>query len=485
MQDTVYSLGQIEKKHQIFRIENVTIALLISSSNPLSTFTMANQNKLYYSQIRSTSDDSLKKTLEEGYIYRWGQDNVINIADKRYEHYEFEEVWCLDIRSQEKQFLTKFDFKNFIDHRSLITLMELSPDENKLAININRLGNQELGAPSFCKDVVIFDIQKNKSYNLLVENQITIKVKPCWINNNELVIMEENYVNKEFKFWLWSNLSNKINQLDFNVGHQRPTSIVWNSEKNLLLVTTNKILYSISITKNTMDESKLPENLLPENYWEECSSFDNNLHFLATAFEDAKTPPQVVIYDLKSNKMITLTALNPDIENITLGKIEQITVKTKDDISTQGFLIYPVDYKPKNLYPLIIGTYGFNGQRYALNAEEWHSSFPAQIFAKEGYFVLLLNVPRDTSQLMVNASKMAREECGWHKLKVFEQAVTMLTDKKLIDANKVGLYGWSHGAFVVEFLITHSNKFHVASIGEGGDYNPGEFWLAGHNPHIA
>ena len=32
---------------------------------------------------------------------------------------------------------------------------------------------------------------------------------------------------------------------------------------------------------------------------------------------------------------------------------------------------------------------------------------------------------------------------------------------------------------MVEFIIAHSNKFHVACIGEGGDYNPGCFWSMG------
>jgi dipeptidyl aminopeptidase/acylaminoacyl peptidase len=182
---------------------------------------------------------------------------------------------------------------------------------------------------------------------------------------------------------------------------------------------------------------------------------------------------------LKSEQLTNLTTLNADKQNIALGKIEPLTIKTKDDVTAEGFLLYPVDYQPGKLYPLIIATYGFHGKRYALNAEEWHSSFPAQIFAKEGYFVLLLSLPPDGSQAMVNDSEKARERCGWQKLHVFEQAVTTLVDKKLVDANKVGLYGWSHGAFVVEFLITHSNKFQVASIGEGGDYNPGGFWLGG------
>jgi hypothetical protein len=155
--DAVYALGQKRQKYQIHRIKNTIAELIISSSDPISTFTAINHSKLFYTQIISTAKKDLKKAMEEGYIYQWGKDSTINLINKQYEHYEVEEIWCLDILSGEKQFLIKFDYKNLVDHWSLITAMELSPDETKLAINLNRIGNSKSGAPGLCKDLIIFD----------------------------------------------------------------------------------------------------------------------------------------------------------------------------------------------------------------------------------------------------------------------------------------------------------------------------------------
>lgn len=481
--NAVYALGQKEKEFQIYRIENDTSTLLVSSLNPISTFTTLNQNKLYYTQITSTPDEKIKKEKEEGYAYRWGQDMTLTLINKEYKHYEFEEIWSLDIPSETKQLLTKFDFKNYFDnpslHHSLISAIELSPDESKLAININRLGNPRLGAPTFCEDLIVLDLQKNKTYNLLAENQITIKRNPCWINNNELIFIEENCANKEYNLWLWNSLSGVPKKLKFDIGHERPISLLWSNKKNLLIVSCGEILFKISLAKNTKETIQVPANLLSKDFWTESISFDDGLHFLASTIEDVNMPPQVVLYDLQSKQLTTLTTLNPGIENIDLGKIEPITIAANEDMEAKGFLLYPVDYTPTKRYPLIIATYGFLGKRYALYVEEWHSSFPAHILARNGYFVLLLNTPRDRSQMMINNSVEAREQCGWQKLTAFEHAVTTLVERGLVDENKIGLYGWSQGAFMVEFFISHSKKFQVASIGEGGDYNPGEFWSGG------
>jgi dipeptidyl aminopeptidase/acylaminoacyl peptidase len=56
----------------------------------------------------------------------------------------------------------------------------------------------------------------------------------------------------------------------------------------------------------------------------------------------------------------------------------------------------------------------------------------------------------------------------------------MLVQRGIADPDKLGIYGWSHGAFIVQFILAHSKmRFAAASLGEGGDYNPGEYWYSG------
>lgn len=478
--NTIYVLGQKGESYQIFRIENEKITTIFSSTKPISTFTTANQNKVYYSQIVGTKSSVVKKAREEGYVYRWGRDNILTLTEKTFEHSEYEEIWCLDLLSGKKQLLTKFSFDHYIDNMQypLINSLDLSPDENKLAINVARLGKPELGAPTFLRDLIVFDIQKKKHYKLLAEHHITVKDNPCWISNHELVFQEENYAKKELNIWIWNSQTVTEAKLNVDIGNKRTSALMWNNEKKRLMVESDNLLYLISIGKKSIDKIEIPKNLASLNY-EVKTSWSNDLNFVATTIEDRTTAPQVVLYNLTNHKILTLTSLNPNIKNIRLGKIDSLPVKTKDGISINGYLLYPINYKPGKRHPLIIATYGFNGQKFAMNAEEWHRSFPAQVFAREDYFVLLLNDIPSHSQAILNESKKARDEEGWQMLKAFEAAVTILGNKGLVDTNKVGLYGWSHGAFMVEFLIAHSNKFQVACIGEGGDYNPAGYWLSG------
>ncbi|KAF3362673.1 hypothetical protein PHSC3_000912 [Chlamydiales bacterium STE3] len=204
---------------------------------------------------------------------------------------------------------------------------------------------------------------------------------------------------------------------------------------------------------------------------------DQNTHISGYVLEDVNTPPQVVICDRDKGISFQLTSLNSKLNQISRGHVEPMTITKNDQLSVKGYLIHPVNKEKEKRYPLIIATYGFRGKTFIADAE-WHSSFPAQVLANEGYYVLLLN-HCGLAQKLVGDSQRARQIEGWNVLEIFEHAVDMLDKQGLINPDQVGIYGWSHGAFMVEFIISHSNKFHVACIGEGADYGPSVFFLSG------
>jgi dipeptidyl aminopeptidase/acylaminoacyl peptidase len=115
-----------------------------------------------------------------------------------------------------------------------------------------------------------------------------------------------------------------------------------------------------------------------------------------------------------------------------------------------------------------------------LTVAEWHSTFPVQTLAGQGYATLMVN-DSDGGEHGAGSPVKAREKEGWNTLSTFESAVQMMVQRGIADPDKLGLYGWSHGASVVEFLVAHSKlHFTAACLGEGGGYGPGLYWSAGH-----
>jgi len=484
--ETIYVLGKKEEEHQILLAKGEEKKVLISSPVPISVFTFSQDgDDLYYSQTIYTSQLALKKAQEEGYVYRFGTDNVCStIIEKEYTHCECEEIWHLDRRSGKTASKAKIPYTNWIDSPSynstycnLISNIQLCENGRYLSLNTYRRGNPALGECAFMNDLFILDL-KNGMRQELLEDSHTIKTSPCWVHN-QLVFQEVDFGCNAFTFWIWNAENNTCSSIEFFHPNSMIQSLVWNEKHKTLIAEDGKNLFQISMASQEIEEIKLPDTLFHHTWQQSTASFDHNLRFVGAISEDSATPAQVVVYDLQKKTATSITSLNPEIHDLSLGKIEKIDVEI-EGLSAIGYLIHPINEVEGKRYPLIIATYGFCGQIFIADGE-WHSSFPAQTLAAEGYMVLLLNTPKSNvkDQSLVGDPETVRRLLGADRLAVFEHAVDMLDERGCIDPSKVGLYGWSHGAFVVEYLISHSNKFHVACIGEGGDYNPAGFWLGG------
>lgn len=493
--DVCFLLGKDQGIYKLVRVINETIEVLVSTDQQLSTFTTSSDGQqIYFSRLTKTPADIVKKHKEEGYVYRWGKDNGGTIALNQYQHHQFEEIWCLDIKTNEQTFLTKFSWNNWVewepDLKPLIETMSLSTNRSYLAVSLNRLGKPELGEAGFQFDLCVINIEQN-TIDKLLDDHLAAKMTPCWLNDNELVFQEANYnqeINEYYNLWIWNALTKQYQQLRFFSNDKIIKSIFFDSQAQHLYVESTNRLCQLSLITQKVEEFALPSEYFNSAWLEPSFTIDQSFKWLATVIEDREQPPQVILYDVSNKISNVISDLNKNICDISLGKIEPVSFELasieKKKVTAQGYLVHPVDEIQGKRYPLIVASYGFSGKTCAANAEEWHSTLPAQVFAAEGYFVLLLNRPGSGAQTNITDSKQAREDEGYNMLRIFELAVMILIDRGCIDAEKVGIYGWSHGAFIVEFLIAHSTTFKVASLGEGGDYNPAMAWGSGNKMGI-
>lgn len=296
-------------------------------------------------------------------------------------------------------------------------------------------------------------------------------------NHSKTVLVDRKYAHREWE---------EVWQLDFLTGQlQLVTRIAyeeWPFDMPLisdLTISEDGMILLIHVGR--VGQVEKGEHVFCKEYWfwklNGGKSGDPIDAIDARIVEDNNTPPQVVVQDKYTGKELFRTELNPHLNEISRGFVEPVSVCVDDQICVKGYLVHPVNQEKQKRYPCIIATYGFHDKMFIADAG-WHSTFPAQVLANEGYFVLLLN-HCGLAQNMVGDSAKAREIEGYNVLKAFERAVDMLDERGLILPDQVGIYGWSHGGFMVEFIISHSHRFKAACIGEGCDYGPTCFYLGG------
>jgi dipeptidyl aminopeptidase/acylaminoacyl peptidase len=164
-----------------------------------------------------------------------------------------------------------------------------------------------------------------------------------------------------------------------------------------------------------------------------------------------------------------LVDLNPQIAGWELGSEEVVRWSNDRGESLEGILLKPVGYEPGRRYPLIVDCYpnntiGFPGLPMYGN-QAWASMRYVVFFPGPRSPVSWMGYPK--SQKFSEASKGPG---GWDvTLSDVMSGVDELVGRGIVDADRMGLYGFSNGGGVVSNLITKTNRFKCA-VAVAGSY---------------
>ncbi|MGD0630383.1 MAG: S9 family peptidase [Terracidiphilus sp.] len=161
--------------------------------------------------------------------------------------------------------------------------------------------------------------------------------------------------------------------------------------------------------------------------------------------------------------VIQLTHQNDGVEP-AWGKSVSLEWKS-DGFHVQGWLMLPKDYDPAKRYPLIVEVHG--GPAAAVVAH-WGGGggLSATAFSALGYFVLQPN-PRGSYGQGEEFTQANRKDFGYGDLRDILVGVDTVLAKYPVDADRVGLTGWSYGGFMSMFAVTQTQRFKAAVAGAG------------------
>jgi dipeptidyl aminopeptidase/acylaminoacyl peptidase len=141
----------------------------------------------------------------------------------------------------------------------------------------------------------------------------------------------------------------------------------------------------------------------------------------------------------------------------SLVEPQEITFKSLDGTTIQGWLMKPIGWREDRKYPMILsihgGPHGMYG--YAFNPT-------FQVYAARGYGVLYLN-PRGSSGYGQKFSDGTIDEWGGGDYRDLMAGVDeALRRYSWIDANRLGVTGGSYGGFMTNWIITQTPRFKAA-----------------------
>jgi dipeptidyl aminopeptidase/acylaminoacyl peptidase len=130
----------------------------------------------------------------------------------------------------------------------------------------------------------------------------------------------------------------------------------------------------------------------------------------------------------------------------------------------QGWLLYPLDYRPDRKYPMVVVVHGGPAGD---SASKWAKPFyDMEVLSGIGYFVFYPNA-RGSLGFGEAFTQANVKDIGYGDFRDITSGVEDLLSKLPIDHDRVGITGWSYGGYMAMWAGTQTDLFKASVAGPG------------------
>ena len=185
------------------------------------------------------------------------------------------------------------------------------------------------------------------------------------------------------------------------------------------------------------------------------SSFSKGLKYYMNSVSTANSAPVYTLHTADGKRLKTLednTDFNTNMLDFNLTKKEFFNIKT-EDAELNAWMIKPPNFDENKEYPLFMFLYGGPGSQQVTNSFGWTNYYWYQMLAQKGYIVACVD-NRGTGGKGSEFKKMTYKELGKYETIDQINAAKYFGNLNYIDANRIGIQGWSYGGYMSSLAIT-------------------------------
>ncbi|MCQ4035356.1 S9 family peptidase [Kaistella montana] len=187
--------------------------------------------------------------------------------------------------------------------------------------------------------------------------------------------------------------------------------------------------------------------------------------WLYDSFSNANSPRVVNLINTNTAKSKNILTSENSLKNYQRPEIKNVTLKADDGTPLYGKIILPTDFDPNKKYPTIV--YLYNGPHLQLVT----NSFPAsgnlwyEFMAQKGYVIFTMD-GRGSSNRGLKFEQAVFRHLGEVEMKDQLKGVEYLKSLPYVNADKLGIHGWSFGGFMTtSFMLKYPDVFKVGVAG--------------------
>lgn len=192
---------------------------------------------------------------------------------------------------------------------------------------------------------------------------------------------------------------------------------------------------------------------------------DKKGNYIIDNFTSCYTPREYYVVNTKSKKAVNIFKADNPLKDYKIGKWNLLTIKNNEGTDLYCRMFKPVDFDSTKKYPVLI--YLYNGPHSQLVTNSWMAGGEVwyQYMAQKGFIVFTLD-GRGTSYRGKDFEQAIFRQLGTKEMEDQLKGVDYLKSLPYVDANRLGVHGWSYGGFMTTSLMTrNAGIFKVGAAG--------------------
>lgn len=243
-----------------------------------------------------------------------------------------------------------------------------------------------------------------------------------------------------------------------------------NAKKNLVYFIASpktsiyRFLYAVKMDGSSAPYRVTPNTFVGVNKYQFSADGEYAYHTYSTI----NTPPVIDLINVSNHMLIKNIEnnhkLNKELAKVDIQPAKFIKIDIGDGIQLDSWQILPVNFDPKKKYPVIFHVYSMPGNQVA--KDNWLNSYYMwyQMMAQKGYIIMNID-GRGTPALYGRAWR--KVIYGRHGIlpsdDIAKATKKLIADQPYIDADNIGIFGWSGGGMISLLQILRYPEIYKAA----------------------
>ncbi len=212
-------------------------------------------------------------------------------------------------------------------------------------------------------------------------------------------------------------------------------------------------IYSIDL--NGKNKTRLTDNIGTNT-----AVFSPKFDLFINIYSSSKNAPNYTLNSSKNGKVVKEILNNKELEQkltaYQLPTKEFIQIPTVDGLQLNAWMMKPADFDANKQYPVFMYQYSGPGSQQV--ADKWFDSndYWHAMLTQKGYIVVTVD-GRGTGFRGAEFKKTTQLQLGKYEVEDQIIAAKYLGSQSYVDANRIGIWGWSYGGFMSSNCLLKGN----------------------------